>query len=60
MKYFNCELQARKYMKNFNKSLAKKDFHKFFVVLIDGPEDNYVVVNFNLAHEMGVGYTVVF
>jgi hypothetical protein len=58
MKFFENRQDAEMYMKNRNKTLTKKCFHKYFKVLIDGPENNYAVVDFKTAYDMGVSYSV--
>ena len=60
MKTFKCEIEAKRYMKMKNSTLTKKVFHKYFKVMIDGPEDNFAVVDFKIAYDMGVSYQVTF
>lgn len=57
-KFYKTKEEAENMMKINNKSLSKKCFHKYFKVVIDGPEDNFAVVDHKTAYEMGVAYSV--
>ena len=57
-KFYNTKEEAESMMKIYNKSLSKKCFHKYFRVVIEGPEDNFAVVDHETAHDMGVAYSV--
>jgi hypothetical protein len=54
MKTFTEKKEAITF-KNFkNNSLSQKCFHKYFKVVVDGPEDNYAVIDYREAREMGL------
>ena len=57
VKFYKDEIEAKRAMKFYNNSLSKKCFHKYFRVTIEGPENNYAVVDFRTAYNMQVPYS---
>ena len=57
-KFYNTREEAELVMKRNNKSLSKQSFHKYFKVVIEGPENNYAVVDHKTAYDMGIAYSV--
>ena len=57
-KFYNTKENAKQAMNIHNKSLTKKFFSKYFRVVIDGPENNFAVVDFKTAYEMQVPYSM--
>lgn len=55
-KFYKNENDAKWAMRQHNKSLTRKVFHKYFRVVVQGPENNYAVVDFKTASELGMGY----
>lgn len=44
-------------MKNYNHRLVKKD-HRYLRALVDGPDNNYAVVDIDTAIELNTGYAI--
>lgn len=55
-RFYNNDIEAKRSMQAYNKSLTPKYFHKYFRVMIDGPDDNFAVVDFKTARDMQVPY----
>lgn len=58
IKFFEDEIDAKRNCRKENKKLDRKVYSKYFKVVIEGPDDNYAVVPFSVAIEMGVAYGV--
>jgi hypothetical protein len=57
IKLYPTQREAEDAMRSYNGTLSDKALHKMMRVVIEGPENNFAVVDRNTAHEMGVGYT---
>ncbi|MHA2248560.1 MAG: hypothetical protein ACXADY_26680 [Candidatus Hodarchaeales archaeon] len=55
IKHFKTENQALNSMKLYNKNLISKSI-KDMRVVVEGPNDNYSVVNFETAQDLQCGY----
>jgi len=56
-KFYKDEIDAKRATKSYNKSLSAKCFNKYFRVTIEGPENNFAVVDFKTAYDMQVPYS---
>lgn len=57
VKFYKDDIAAKRAMKQYNNSLTRNCFHKYFRVVIEGPQDNFAVVDFKTAHDMQVSYS---
>jgi hypothetical protein len=56
-KFFDDEEKADNWMKMKNRSrMLAKNYDMF--AMIDGPENNFAIVDISTAIEMGMGYTI--
>ena len=56
-KFYDTEREAADAMKLYNNTLDKgKSGIKHYRVMVDGPDDNYAVVDLDTAIDMGMGY----
>ena len=56
IKFYETKEEAEKMMIMKNRSLTKKYFIKYFRVVIEGPDNNWAVVDYKTAYDIGATY----
>lgn len=57
IRFFDLFDEAETHMREMNRNFRQSAVHPDLFVLIDGPEDNYAIVDLMTAIDMGVQYT---
>ena len=56
IRFFDLFDEAETHMREMNRNFRQSAVHPDLFVLIDGPEDNYAIVDLMTAIDMGVQY----